>query len=131
MTPQECRSTRPAPLPLPDDSNQHRQKRLPLTEGFLHFIRFVDAHGNTSFLNASWPLGPQWAGKTVRATLDTKQGVVTVFYQATRDSKPQSIAEFSFPIREEVYPVAERFRRPVPSIWLEVVLVDHRVSTMC
>lgn len=119
ITPHECRSARPAPLRLPDDFNQYRQKRLPLTEGFLHFIRFADAHGNISFLNASWPLGPQWAGKTVRATLDTKQGRVIVFYQATRDSKPQSIAAFSFPIREEVLPVAERFRRLAPSIWPE------------
>lgn len=116
-TPQECRSTRPAPFLLPEDFNAHRQKRLPLTEGFIHFIRFVDAHGNISFLNAPWPLGSQWAGKTVRATLDTKQGMVTVFYQATRESPPQSIATFSFPISEDVVPLDERFRRPTPSIW--------------
>ncbi len=118
-TAQECRTARSAPLCLSDNFNKHRQKRLPLTEGFIHFIRFVDAHGNISFLNASWSLGPQWAGKTVRATLDIKRGMVTVFHQATRESSPQSIAAFPFPINEEVAPLAERFRRPTPSIWLD------------
>ena len=70
-----------------------------------------------AFLNASWSLGPQWAGKTVRATLDVKQGRVLVFHQAARDSHPQRIAEFPFPIKEDVYPLAECFRRPAPSIW--------------
>jgi len=117
MTVQDCRSAQPGPLCLPDDFHWHRQKRLPLTEGFLHFIRFVDAHGDIAFLNALWPLGSQWAGKTVRATLDVKQSLVIVYHQADRDTKPQRIAEFPFPIKEDVYPVAERFRRPAPSIW--------------
>ena len=114
---QDCHSHQPARRLLPHDFQWHRRKRLPLTEGFLHFIRFVDAHGNISFLNAAWPLGTHWRGKPVRATLDVKLGQVTVFYQKARNAIPQRIAEFSFPIKEEVYPVDERFRRPAPSLW--------------
>ena len=58
-----------------------------------------------------------WRGKPVRATLDVKLGQVTVFYQKARNAIPQRIAEFSFPIKEEVYLVDERFRRPAPSLW--------------
>ncbi len=116
-TPQSCRATQPPRLRLPGDFHWHRQKRLPLTEGFLHFIRFVDADGHIAFLNARWPLDPQWASKTVRATLDVKQRLVIVFHQATKNSPPQRIAEFLFPIKEDVYPLDERFRRPAPAIW--------------
>jgi len=117
ITVHDCRSQQPTPMLLSDDFHCHRQKRLPLTAGVLHFIRFVDAHGNISFLNAIWPLGPQWRGKTVRATLDVKLGVVIVYYQETREANPQRIADFPFPIREDVHPLNERFRRPAPSIW--------------
>lgn len=44
---------------------------LPLCDGLIHFLRFVNNGGQFSLLNATWTLDSQWAGKTIRATLVT------------------------------------------------------------
>jgi len=117
ITPRICRTQHAPQYLLPEDFQLHHQKALPLTAGFIHFIRFVNTHGDITFLNVTWHLGPEWIGKTVRATLDTAQSRVFVYHQSAPDQSPQRIADFSFPIKEKVHPIAADFSRPKPPVW--------------
>ena len=55
-----------SPLRLPDNFDLHQQKRLPITAGFVHFIRFVSNAGTFSILNEAWSLDKdRWAGSLI------------------------------------------------------------------
>jgi hypothetical protein len=96
---------------------QH-QERLPITVGKVHFIRFVSSTGTFSMLNESWQLDQKlWAGKTIRATIDTQQQQLWVYHQAKDSPTCQLIAQFDYPLGEEVVPLAAEFRRTRPSFW--------------
>jgi hypothetical protein len=58
------------------------REQLPITAGRIHFMRKVDHTGQIAFLNETWPVGPQWVGEYVRATVDTAQQTLTVWHQA-------------------------------------------------
>jgi hypothetical protein len=103
---------------LAADFTQHHQLPLPLTAGHLHFIRFVSEQGTFSLLNETWQLEPgTWAGKTIRATLDTEQQQLAVYHQTQRIAVPQLIATFSYPLLAPVLPLAAEFQRPALALW--------------
>jgi transposase len=92
---------------LVTDFTAHRQERLPLTAGRAHFIRFVTEKGTFTFLNETWQLTPeQWAGKTIRAMVDTEQQLLCVYHQTDRDTGPTLIVQYDYHLKEEVLPLA-------------------------
>lgn len=106
------------PTCLPTAFNLHEQERLPITAGYVHFIRFVASGGTFSILNERWQLDANlWAGKTIRATLDTQHQQLLVYHQTKDREKCQLVAQFDYPLGEPVIPLAEGFRRPRPAFW--------------
>lgn len=107
------------PLLLPSDFSAHKGKHLPLTAGYLHFIRFLDANTTFSILNESWSLpDTRWAGKTIRTTIDLNQQQLLVFHQPTSASAPALIAQFDYHLSEDVVPLMPCFQRSQPQLWL-------------
>ncbi len=106
------------PVCLPNNFTQHRAKSLPLTSGYVHFIRFVDLTGSFSILNEPWQLeAERWAGKTIRATLHLAQQQLLVFHQAQRHAVPTQIAQFDYSLDEELFPLQDCYHRPRPAFW--------------
>jgi hypothetical protein len=103
---------------LPSDFAAQRTTPLPLTAGFVHFIRFVAQDGSFACLNETWWLDKQrWAGKTIRARLDTHQQQLVVFHQSTATAQPSPIAQFDYPLRERAQPLDPCFVRPLTPLW--------------
>lgn len=113
------------PLCLADDFSQHRLPSLPLTQGLVHFIRFVDKSGAFSILNEKWTVDTNSRTvKTVRATIDTAQQQLTVFHQTNPMVAPVAISRFSYHLNEKVVPLSEKYQRPTLSLWPEPELCD-------
>jgi hypothetical protein len=106
------------PTLLTEDFTAHLQDRLPITAGYLHFIRFVTSEGTFTILNETWQLDREaWAGKTIRATVDTQHQQLRVYHQANRDAASTLVAEFDYSVKEEVAPLQPKFKRPLIPLW--------------
>jgi putative transposase len=106
------------PTLLAEDFTAHRQDRLSLTAGYLHFIRFVTSEGTFTILNERWQLDAhKWAGKTIRATVDTQHQQLRVHHQAKPNTMPALVAEFDYSLQEQVAPLQSKFERPLISLW--------------
>lgn len=106
------------PICLPASFKLDQQGELPITAGYVHFIRFVSSTGTFSILNEHWQLDANpWAGKTIRATIDTQRQQLLVYHQTKDGEKCQLVARFDYPLNEPVLPLAEGFRRPRPALW--------------
>jgi len=114
------------PSRLARDFDRHRQDdKLPITAGYVHFIRFVSGSGTFSILNEKWQLDKElWASKTVRATIDTQQQQLFVYHQPKDSATCQLIAQFDYPLREDILPLAEVYQRPRPVLWPPVAKGD-------
>lgn len=107
------------PCYLPADFDDHRQPNLPLTEGFVHFIRFVDQDGTFSLLNEVWSLeASHWAGKTIRATLDIAQQQLLVYHQPNPQALACLVAHWAYELSEKPVPLAACYRRTFEPLWL-------------
>jgi hypothetical protein len=106
------------PVLLPAHFDQHQQQRLPITAGQVHFIRFVSSAGTVSILNERWPVDPErWAGKTMRATVDTQQQQLLIYHQPKDSASCKLVAQFDYSLGEAVMPLADEFRRERPAFW--------------
>jgi len=114
------------PTRLARDFDRHRQNdKLPITAGYVHFIRFVSGSGTFSILNEKWQLDKgRWASKTVRATIDTQQQQLFVYHQPKGDATCQLIAQFDYPLGEDILPLAEVYQRLRPVLWPPVAKGD-------
>jgi hypothetical protein len=120
------------PMRLSAEFDQHQQERLPITTGFVHFIRFVSSAGTFSILNERWQLDARlWAGKTIRATVVAQSQQLLVYHQPKDGGACQLIAQFDYPLNEPVVPLAEELQRPHPAFWLPSECAVVKVSTMC
>jgi hypothetical protein len=109
------------PIRLPPDFDQHRQSRLPITAGKVHFIRFVSSTGAFSILNERWQLDAErWSGKTIRATVDTQEQRLLAYHQPRGHPSCTLVAQFEYPLGEETMPLADQFRRQRPAFWPSV-----------
>jgi len=104
------------PLYLAHDFDQHQQKRLPLTTGFIHFIRFVDERATFTLLNETWPLMPDLIGKTIRATIDTHRQRLAVYHQP-HSTQCRLVTEFDYPLLEPAVALSSAYLRPRPPLW--------------
>lgn len=106
------------PVRLPPAFDQHQRGRVPITAGRVHFIRFVSSASTFSMLNECWQLDEeQWAGKTIRATVDTETQQLYVYHQPKESETCQLIAQFDYSLGEEVVLLAAKFRRERPAFW--------------
>lgn len=113
------------PVCLPADFNQHQQPALPLTTGFVHFIRFVDHTGAFSILNEQWSIAnTMLQATTIRATIDIEQEQLTVYHQADPQEPPAIVERFAYTIKENALPLASEFQRETLSLWLEPKVCD-------
>jgi hypothetical protein len=116
----------PAGFCLPD--------RLPVTVGQVHFIRRVSQENQVRLLNLDWemPLAQPDAG--VWATLEfIIQGATLRIFDAAPDALDRTcLAEYNFPLKEEVQPLAAMFQRPIPlpEYSLFRTVVDRAVDTI-
>lgn len=102
----------------PADLIPNLQAPLPITAGQIHFIRFVSRTGAFSFLNEEWQLDPeQWAGKTIRATVNTQRQQLDVFHQASVCVGPALIASFDYQLKQNVVSLQLAFERKNASLW--------------
>ena len=103
------------PLLLPADFILDLSQPLPLTAGYVHFIRFVSAEGFFSVLNERWPLDKQrWAGRVIRATIDTAAEQLLVYHQS---AKAEPIAQFDYPLTTPILPLNPAYQRDQASLW--------------
>jgi putative transposase len=110
-----------APVCLSAAFDQHRQDRLPITAGRVHFIRFVSTGGTFSVLNERWQLDKEhWTGKTIRATVDTQRQLLFVYHQPKSSENCQLVAQFDYSLGEAVVPLAAEFQRKQPAFWPSV-----------
>lgn len=113
------------PQGLPLDFAHHRQPSLPLTEGFVHFIRFVDQTGAFSLLNEDWLLpADRWAGKTIRATIDIAQQQLLVYHQPPPKTACILVTHFAYPLSEKPLPLAAVYQRDHLPLWPVSELFD-------
>lgn len=109
------------PVCLPSEFEQQRHPTLPLTAGFVHFIRFLDAQRSFSILNESWTiknLSPRI--QTIRATIDIERQQLLVYHQPTPQDAPLVLQQFPYAIGEKVVPSSSRWKRPFTSLWPEL-----------
>jgi transposase len=99
--------------PIPEDF--HLPTRLPLTVGQVHFIRRVSKDSKVRILNLDWEVPLAQPDQGVWGTLEfTFQAATLRIFDAAPDAKERTcLAEYSFPLKEEVQPLAEMFQRPV------------------
>jgi Integrase core domain/Homeodomain-like domain len=109
--------------------------RLPLTVGQVHFIRRVSQANQVMVLNLDWDVPGVQPDQGVWVTLQfTLQGAGLRIYNLAPDAKERvCLAEHSFPLKEEVQPLAEEFHRAEvsePPSWFRLVidLAAHHFS---
>jgi len=91
--------------------------RPPLTAGQVHFIRRVSKDRQVMILNIDWDVPLAQPDQGVWATLEfTFRGATLRIFDAAPDpGKRTCLAVHNFPLKEEVQPLTEMFRRPTPA----------------
>ena len=98
--------------PLPPD--YQLAKQLPLTAGKVHFMRLVKPDHKISVLNLEWDVPQAQPGQGVWATLElsTQEAKLRVYDAAPDAAQRTCLAEYPFPLKEPVQPLAEEFQKP-------------------
>jgi hypothetical protein len=81
---------------------------LPITEGQLHFVRWVDEKGYVNVLNESIFVGKHISCEYIWSTISTGDQMLTVFYQATEESARELVKTIEYKLREPV-------KEPIPA----------------
>ncbi len=85
--------------------------RLPITAGWMHFMRKVETTGDIEVLNETWSVGQKWIGEYVRATIDTAEQVLTLWHKPDAESDWRLLNTRQFRLKESVQPLLPAFRR--------------------
>jgi transposase InsO family protein len=108
------------PMCLPASFQLDLGQPVPLTAGYVHFIRFVSGEGTFSILNERWLLDKtRWAGRTIRATIDLAAQQLKVYHQPAKYQDCQMITQFDYPLVEELQPLVSTYHRPRAVLWPE------------
>ncbi len=100
--------------------SRHQETRLPITEGRVHFIRFISSQRTFSLLNEKWTVGKRWVGCTIRATVDTKAQQLRVYHLAKDSVKCELVDQFDYNLSEETLSLAAEYQREPPvAFWPE------------
>jgi hypothetical protein len=100
------------PRLLPEDFTL--PKRLPITEGKIHFMRAVSEDQTIPVFNVNWSAGLAQPNQGVWATLFiSRRGArLCIFDLAPGSLRRHSFANHPFPLSEPVVPLAETFQKP-------------------
>jgi hypothetical protein len=95
-------------------------KRLPITEGKIHFMRAVSKDQTIPVFNVNWSAGLARPNQGVWATLFiTLRGARLCIYDQVPDvTKRRCFANHPFPLSEPVLPLSEPFQKPTIH-WLQ------------
>jgi hypothetical protein len=98
------------------------KRKLPLTEGDVHFMRLVSAEKTISVLNLTWDVPAAESDQGVWATLElrTTGATLRVFDQAPDACERRCLAEHPSPLKEDVHPFQVKFPPPSP-LWAELL----------
>lgn len=77
--------------------------RLPITQGFVHFMRKVDASASIDVLNQSWLVHKRLIGCYVRATVDLYDQNLSIWHKSKPDQDWQLIKTRLFHLKEPIY----------------------------
>jgi hypothetical protein len=117
-------------LCLPDDFRL--PKKLPLTTGKVHFMRRVKRDKKISLLNLKWEVSKAKPNQGVWATLEFSKrwANLRIFDNAPDVPKRTCLAKYSFPLKEQVQPLREKFLRPIPvqTSWLSLATNIFRLA---
>ena len=97
--------------------------KLPLTAGKVHFIRQVDQSRKVRILNVDWDVPLAKPDQGVWATLEIShhQAKLRIYNETPEAKRRRCLASHSFPIKDPVVPLQDKFRRshrPQRSAWL-------------
>ena len=74
---------------------------LPLVTGRIHFIRVVNSHGEINLLNEDFPVGKEYIGEYIWATIETRKETLIIYYK-DEDLNVCKIKNFSYEISEKI-----------------------------
>jgi putative transposase len=77
--------------------------RLPITKGFVHFMRKVDSSGSINVLNERWLVHKRLIGCYVCATIDLSKQQLTIWHKPDQDHEWQLIKTRVFQIEEPIH----------------------------
>lgn len=100
-------------------------KRLPLTAGQVHFIRAVDEQRQVKVLNLRWKVPQAQPRQGVWVTLRiTLHGATLLVFDAAPDAaKRTCLAQYPFPLKEKVVPLAKEFQpQRQPPAWFDLTV---------
>jgi len=106
-------------------------KRLPITEGKIHFMRAVSEDQSISIFNVDWSTRLAQPHQGVWATLfvTTHGARLSIYDQAPDVLTRRCFANHPFPLSEPVLPLAEEFQKNTAN-WLQRLKRSAKYSTM-
>jgi hypothetical protein len=125
-SPQDCHFQSPPRLLAADF---RLPKRLPLTEGRVHFMRLVSHDRRISLLNLAWNVPAAEPYQGVWTTLSfTRRGATLRVFDAAPDAKRRTcLARFPFPVHEPILPLRPEFLLQEQH---DVLMVDSVVKVL-
>ena len=87
---------------FPENFGFDLSTELPITEGQLHFIRWVDEKGYVNILNESFYVKKDLCCEYIWLTIDTKEQSLTMYYQANEKAPREVIKTLEYKLRESV-----------------------------
>ncbi|MFN8458139.1 MAG: hypothetical protein U0401_26400 [Anaerolineae bacterium] len=103
---------------MPPEFDLHQHKRLAIRAGFVHFFRFVSSKGTFSLLNETWTR-IKTAGLALRFGQPlTRKLNNSTSITATKVDYCQLIAQFDYPVAEEVVALDLAYIKIRPSVGL-------------
>jgi len=90
----------------------HLSDPLPITAGYIHFIRKVKPDGTIAVLNETWKVSKRLAGKYVWATLITHCRRLDIWYQRSAQHDWRLLKTCVYDIPETVARLKPEFARP-------------------
>jgi putative transposase len=110
LTPSQ-KAQQAGPLRLTAKEISALPEELPITEGRVHCIRRVDAHGQISLLNEVWKVDKRLAGQYVWATVETHQQRLKIYHWRSAREAVRLVKVFRYEIHQPVAPLLPRFKR--------------------
>ena len=84
-------------------------RKLPITEGKVHFIRQVKEDGSISVLNEEFEADKSLAYEYTWTTIDTKRSQLLIYYRGKKEEKMSIIKMYEYKIDDTVKRFKETF----------------------
>lgn len=107
-------------------------KRLPITEGKIHFMRAVSEDQTIPIFNVNWSTGSAQPHQGVWATLfiSTQGARLCIFDQAPDKLRRHCFANHLFPLPEPVVSLSKAFQKPSPHWTQDLFSPFNKYSSM-